>query len=213
MILCSPRSRICRRKLAPSSASAFSGQHELAAAEIAPRLRQQDRDLDRKHVLAVEVLVQAVVVALAILQQQRRRPRLPGVMTALQERRVRRGIADLDPHRLVPAVGGRRQPCIQRRPQLRDQIRQRIGEVFVFAAAKAVAAHHDPAAEPAVVGIERGDGVALVRRQQATENGGALPVEVGCNLVPIEPVDAGGNAGGWAADGLCCCCHGPESGP
>ncbi len=51
------------------------GQHELAAGEIAPWFRQQDRDLQRKHVLAIEVLVQAVVVALAILQQQRRRPR------------------------------------------------------------------------------------------------------------------------------------------
>ena len=52
-------------------------QHELAAFEIAPRLRQQDRDLQREYMLAIEILMQAVVVTLAILQQQRRRPRCP----------------------------------------------------------------------------------------------------------------------------------------
>ena len=61
------------------------GQHELAAGEIAARLRQQDRDLQRKHMLAVEVLMQAVVVAGAVLQQQRRRPGLAGGVAALQE--------------------------------------------------------------------------------------------------------------------------------
>ena len=39
------------------------GHDELAAGEVAPRLGQQDRQLQRKHVLAVEVLMQAVVVA------------------------------------------------------------------------------------------------------------------------------------------------------
>src|SRR5579864_389214 len=59
------------------------GQHELAALEVAPRLGQQERDLQRKDVLAIEVLMQAIVVAFLILQQQRRRPLLPRVMAAL----------------------------------------------------------------------------------------------------------------------------------
>ena len=45
------------------------GQHEFAAGEIATRLRQQDRDLQREYVFAVEVLMQAVVVTGTILQQ------------------------------------------------------------------------------------------------------------------------------------------------
>src|SRR5258708_22949429 len=45
------------------------GQHEFAAGEIAARFRQQDRDLQREHVFAVEVLMQAVVVTGTILQQ------------------------------------------------------------------------------------------------------------------------------------------------
>ena len=66
-------------------ARALLGQHELAAREIALRLGQQERDLQRKHMLAVEILMQAVVVALAVLQQQRRRPGLAGAMAALEE--------------------------------------------------------------------------------------------------------------------------------
>ena len=59
-------------------ARALLGQHELAAGKVPPRRRQQDRDLQRKDDLAVDVLMQAIVVARAIAQQQRRRPRLPG---------------------------------------------------------------------------------------------------------------------------------------
>jgi len=40
-----------------------------AAGEVAARLRQQDRDLQRKHVFAIEILMQAVVVAGLVLQQ------------------------------------------------------------------------------------------------------------------------------------------------
>jgi hypothetical protein len=38
------------------------GQHELAAGEVFFRLREQNRDLERKDVLAVQVLVQRVEV-------------------------------------------------------------------------------------------------------------------------------------------------------
>ena len=53
-------------------ARALLGQHEFATAEVDPRLRQQHRHLQRKDMLSVQVLVQAVVVASAVLQQQRR---------------------------------------------------------------------------------------------------------------------------------------------
>ncbi len=115
--------------------------------------------------LAIEILMQAIIVPGAILQQQRRRPDLTGVMASLQECLVPVGIMDVDPHGLVPAIGDPGELRIQDGAQLRDQIGQRIGEVFVFAAAKAVAAHHDPAAKIPVVGIKRRDGAALVWRQ------------------------------------------------
>src|SRR5215472_10329962 len=44
-------------------------QHELAAFEIAARLRQENRDLQRKDVLAIEVLMQAIVVADLVLKK------------------------------------------------------------------------------------------------------------------------------------------------
>src|ERR1051325_8531481 len=59
------------------------GDHELAADKILTGLRQQECDLQRKYMLAIEVLVQAVVVARHIFEQQRGRPRLPGCMAAL----------------------------------------------------------------------------------------------------------------------------------
>ncbi|MGY3360541.1 hypothetical protein ACVWZK_007204 [Bradyrhizobium sp. GM0.4] len=83
--------------------------------------------------------------------------------------------------------------AVERRAQLRDQIGQRIGEIFVFAAAKAVAAHDDTAAEVGVVGIERGDGAALLRREQALQDGGAVGVELAGDLRPVEGIDMGGS--------------------
>ena len=69
------------------------GQHELAACEVAARLGQQDRDLERKQMLAVDVLMQAIVVARAIAQQERRRPRLTRLVAAGAERLVLGGVA------------------------------------------------------------------------------------------------------------------------
>ena len=107
-------------------ARALLGQHEFAAGEIAARLRQQHRHLQREDMLAIEVLMQAIVIASLILQQQRRRPALSRVVAALEEIRMRRRIADIDPHRLVPAVGDRRKTRIQHRAQVRDNDRQWI---------------------------------------------------------------------------------------
>ena len=61
------------------------GQHEFTAGEIPLRLRQQNRELQRKDMLAVEILVQSVVVSGAVLQQERRGPRLPRLVAAREE--------------------------------------------------------------------------------------------------------------------------------
>jgi hypothetical protein len=45
------------------------GDDEFAPGEVRTRLRQQDRDLQRKDARAVEILVQAVVVTSAVLKQ------------------------------------------------------------------------------------------------------------------------------------------------
>jgi hypothetical protein len=68
-------------------------QHEFTTGEVLAGHREQDRDLQRKRQISIEVLVQAVEVARHILQQQRRGPRLPSFMTLLEEVRMRFRIA------------------------------------------------------------------------------------------------------------------------
>jgi hypothetical protein len=92
------------------------GQHELATAEVLSWSRQQHRRLQRKHLLAIEVLVQAVVVAGAVLQQQGRWPPLAGGVAALEKRRMVIGKARGQTHARVPAVGDRRQAPIETGP-------------------------------------------------------------------------------------------------
>ncbi|MNJ70404.1 hypothetical protein D3C77_668550 [compost metagenome] len=58
---------------------------------------------------AVQVLMQAVVVAGAVLQDQRRGPPLPGVVATLQKGGVIIGVLHGDAHLPVPPVGDGRQ--------------------------------------------------------------------------------------------------------
>jgi hypothetical protein len=44
------------------------GQHKFTALEIFGRIGEKDRDLQRENVLAVQILVQAIVVAGTVLQ-------------------------------------------------------------------------------------------------------------------------------------------------
>jgi hypothetical protein len=53
-------------------AGALLGEDELAAGEVVRGVAEQEGYLQGKDELAVEVLVEAVIVALAVLQKQRR---------------------------------------------------------------------------------------------------------------------------------------------
>ncbi|AHI88538.1 hypothetical protein CCNA_03935 [Caulobacter vibrioides NA1000] len=78
---------------------------ELAARKIAAGLVQKERRLQREDVLAIEILVQAVVVAGAVGQQQRRRPHLARVVATLQHARQRLRKAAVFAQPLRPTVG------------------------------------------------------------------------------------------------------------
>src|ERR1700677_1790291 len=145
-------------------------QHELAALEVAAGFGQKRRDLQRKNVLAVEVLVQAVVVAGAVSQQQWGRPRLPRRLAAVEEGCMVGGKPPRVAHPLMPAVGDRREARIERAPEVLDQRRQRIGEIAIFALSKAVPRHDHVAAEALTVVVEAGDVVALLAAEQAGQN-------------------------------------------
>src|SRR3546814_10711577 len=61
---------------------ALLGQKELAAGEFLVGPVQKDRHLERKDMLAVQVLVEAVIVACAVAKEERRRSRLAGFVAA-----------------------------------------------------------------------------------------------------------------------------------
>jgi hypothetical protein len=92
-------------------------EHEFAPGEISPWLGKQNRYLNRKDVLSIEVLVEAVVVAGGVLQEQRGGSRLPCVVASLDEIGVAHWIAHLDSHCLVPAIRDRSELRIERRAE------------------------------------------------------------------------------------------------
>ncbi|MNR08176.1 hypothetical protein D3C85_1243210 [compost metagenome] len=135
--------------------------------------------------------MQAVVVARPILQDQRRGPQLAGRVAPGQEGRVVLGISDRDAHLLVPAVGDRRQTGIQRAAQVLQQVGQRVAEILVLAAAKAMPGHHDTAAVAAVGHVGVGQIRALAGGQQAREDGAAVRVQRGGRVGPVPLVQRG----------------------
>ena len=105
------------------------------------------------------------------------------------------GIADIDSHGFVPAIGDITKLRIQRGSQFRNQVRKRIGKIFVLAAPETVACHHDPAAEMPVVRIKRRKRAALISRQQSLQHGAALRIELASRLRPVDGIDARGDIG------------------
>jgi hypothetical protein len=166
------------------------GEDEFAAREIHAGPREQERDLEREDVFAVEVLMQAVVIAGAVPEQERGRLGLSRLMTSVEEGSVLLRVADLDPHRLIPAVGVLRQRRVQCGPQSVDDGRQRISKVLVFAASVAVARHDDPAAKDPRRVVGGRELAALLGRDQRTDHGAAVAVEIGGDDLPVEECDA-----------------------
>src|ERR1700674_5118876 len=137
---------------------------EFSPGKVAPRLGKQNRDLNREHVFTVEILMQAVVIAFAVFEDQWRRTQLAGSVAAPDELRVLCGVAHPDSHGFVPAVGHRHQVRVNRRAQAANDAGEWIVEVLILPAPEAMPRHHDPAAEEFVTRVERSDGVAFLRR-------------------------------------------------
>ena len=82
---------------------------------------------------------------------------------------------------------------VKRRSQPGDEVGQRVTEVLVLAAPETVPGHHHPAAEEIVARVERRQGAALGRRDQALDNCATVGVEVVGDSLPIDRRDAFGN--------------------
>src|SRR6516165_247807 len=130
---------------------ALLDQNEFATGKIFARLRQEKRNLNGKDILSVDVLVQSIPVALNVVEQERRRSGLAGLMAAFQVFRMRIWIVHVDFHELIPTVGHQGQRRVQRLASLINDFRQRIRPVFVLSAAKAVASHDNRAAKDTVL--------------------------------------------------------------
>src|SRR5947207_4315838 len=141
-------------------------EQELAAGEVLLRLTEQHGQLQREHQIAVQVLVQAVVVAGPVFEQERRRPLLPGFVTLLEIGGERGWKPPLLVQPLPPAIGNRREMRVDRLAQSFDRARQRIPEILILAAAKSVTLHYHATAKYLFPGVERGDFSARFPRQQ-----------------------------------------------
>ena len=166
------------------------GQHKLTAGEVCVWFREKNRHLQRKHMLAVDVLMQRVEVALAILQQKRGRPRLPRLVAPGDEVCVRVGVAFMESQRYAPPVGDRRQVRVERRAEGSDLIGQRIREVFVFTASEAMPCHDDVAAKQTVVRVEPGYRRALARREEFRQERPTVGIQVLCDQRPVVVTDS-----------------------
>src|SRR5437867_1630843 len=129
-------------------------QQEVPAGVVDAASAQEASELERKHDVAVEVLVQAVVAARLVVEQERRRLGLAAPaadrLEAVEGRRMhgRRG------QRGLPLVGDGRERRIGRVAQGVDERRHRRGEVLVVAHAELVARHVDGAPEARRIAVE-----------------------------------------------------------
>jgi len=97
--------------------------------------------------------------------------------------------ADRQVHLLVPAIGDRHQPWVERIAQSGDEIWQGIAEVFVLAAAKTVTGHHDPGAEGLRFRVKRADVITFCGAQQRPDNGAAILIELKLQSIPVECIE------------------------
>jgi hypothetical protein len=139
----------------------------------------------------VKVLVQAVVAAGFVVQDQRRGFGLPGLVADFQEGGVvwRIGRARFAED-LRPLVSDFRQVRIGAHSEAGHGLRERVGEVFVVADAEAVALHDDLATEAGFILIERDDGGAFGGRENWSRDRVATGGERFPGVVPVECVDA-----------------------
>ena len=165
-------------RMFPGVPRALFHEHEFTAREIFRRLRQQNGYLNRKHVLAINVLVKAVVVTCLILKQQWRRLGLAHFVATCNEFGVVFRIARFDTHRSIPSVRNRYKARVECGTKFANDLWQWVVEIFVFAAAKAMPRHNNATAEDLILRIQVCDCAAFPRNENAFENGATVTVEL-----------------------------------
>ena len=136
--------------------------------------------------LAVQVLMQAVVVARSVLKEQRRRPYLARRVAALKKVLMRIGEVHRDLHAFIPRIRNRHEVWVKRRTQHLREIGKWLRKVTIFALAEAMPAHDDPAAEAlALIRVHHRHRAALACRQYIRQDGPTLRIELDDSRLPI----------------------------
>jgi hypothetical protein len=130
--------------------------NKFTAGKIFRAFRQQDCELKREHMVAVQVLVQTVVIVWPVPEQKWCRFDLAGMMASLYEVFMIFRVTNVNFHRLVPTVSDRNKTRIEGLPKAGNQIRQGIAEILVFPTPEVMTFHHDPCAENVVLLVQAG---------------------------------------------------------
>src|SRR5215212_636617 len=120
--------------------------------------------------LAIQVLVQTVVIACAVLEDQRCWLILSRLMTALYKFGIRRRIANVNSHRLVPTISDRNQMRIKRRAKSCNQTRQWIAEIAILSTSEAMALHHNLTAKDLFLVIKGTDLLTIIWSQNTLDD-------------------------------------------
>ena len=117
-------------------------ENEFTTGEILLRRVQHKHDLEGKPDIAVQVLMQAIVIAGLVSQDKGCGPGLPGVMALLQPGLMAvRVILARHVQALGPEIGCRDEFFIKIVTQVLNQIGQGTGKIFVLTFAKVVTRH------------------------------------------------------------------------
>lgn len=143
---------------------------------------------------AIEVLMQSVVIAGFVLQQDGSRPGLTGPATLLNEVRMLFRVLHRYSHCAVPSIGDRHQPWIHSSPEVLNQSRKRIIEILVFTAPKPMPSHRHLTAENNVHAVEASYGPAFGLEKEMADDRTAFRVEILFHTFPIDGSDAIGDA-------------------
>src|SRR5579871_498618 len=132
--------------------------------------------------------MKTIVVAFHVLKQQRSWTSLACIVASTNKLDMFFRIADGEAHRLIPAIGHRHKMRIEGGAQVRDQVRQRIAEVFVFSSPKTMPSHYHPAAKQTIVRIERSKRAAFLGREKIFDERATLIIKAARNIFPIQPI-------------------------
>src|SRR5215813_6560429 len=106
-------------------------------------------------------------------------------MTALEVICMLRGVASVDAQEFVPAVRYRNKLWIDGCTKARNNLGQRILEIFIFPTPETILFHHHSTTEKIVAPKQGGDLHGFLSRKDATDNRVTLRVEIFRNLPPV----------------------------